>query len=152
MQRIDMRSLNAFGIQNKPASLGLKTHFLDLNCSVLSPSKCSFPSSPSILILTTSFTLPIPAALNGRCTGSKATGEWKSDGICIKTSTCRKYKGTAKDGACPHDPDDVKCCVTDECSGHPDGLLYHSRCEWTGDSICNDLGNWLDSEYFPRLC
>lgn len=82
----------------------------------------------SLLILTTSFPLPIFAALNGRCTGSKATGEWKSGGICIKTSTCRNYKGTTKNGACPYDPDDVKCCVTDECSGHPGGQLYHSRC------------------------
>ena len=72
MQRIDMRSLNAFGIQNKPASLGLKTHFLDLSCSVLSPSECSFPSPPPLLILTTSFPLPILAALNGRCTGQQS--------------------------------------------------------------------------------
>jgi len=102
-------------------------------------------------LLLTSLTLPLPtlAALNGHCTGSKATGEWKSDGICIKTSTCKKYKGTTKNGACPYDPDDVKCCLIDECSGHPDGLLYHSRCEWKGGSICDDFGNWLDGEFIP---
>lgn len=27
------------------------------------------------------------AAVNGRCTGSKATGLWGSDGICVSTST-----------------------------------------------------------------
>jgi len=88
------------------------------------------------------------AALNGRCTGSKATGDWKTKGICVRTSTCTAYKGTYKSGACPYDPDDVNCCLVDECSGHPDGLLYHSRCEWTGDSICSEgVGRWLDGEF-----
>lgn len=27
------------------------------------------------------------AAVNGPCTGSKATGLWGSDGICVSTST-----------------------------------------------------------------
>ncbi|KAK0610844.1 hypothetical protein B0T14DRAFT_398363, partial [Immersiella caudata] len=97
-------------------------------------------------LLITSLALPALATLNGRCTSSKATGDWKSAGICIKTSTCERYKGRTKTGACPHDPDDVKCCLIDECSGHPDGLLYHSHCEWTNDSICNELGRWLDNK------
>jgi len=90
------------------------------------------------------------AALNGRCTGSKATGDWKTKGICVRTSTCSKYKGgTYKSGACPYDPDDVKCCLVDECSGYPDGLLYHSGCEWVGDSICSEgIGRWLDGEFY----
>jgi hypothetical protein len=92
------------------------------------------------------------AALNGRCTGSKATGEWKESGICIKTSTCAKYKGKTKTGACPYDPDNVKCCIIDECSGSPEGLLNHSWCDWTGaNSICNDFGRWLDSEYYYSI-
>jgi len=106
---------------------------------------------PFTLFLAVFTLLPIStlASLNGHCTGSKATGQWKSDGICIKTSTCKKYKGSYTSGACPYDPDDVKCCVIDECSGYPDSLGYHSRCEWTNsDSICNSLGQWLNSKYF----
>ncbi|KAK0745686.1 hypothetical protein B0T18DRAFT_288977, partial [Schizothecium vesticola] len=83
--------------------------------------------------------LPILNALNGHCTGSKATGEWKKSGICIKTSTCNKYKGATKDGACPYDADNVKCCLINECSGYPDGLQYYSSCDWTDNSICNDI-------------
>jgi len=84
-----------------------------------------------------------------KCTGSKATGEWKDSSICIKTSTCERYKGKTKTGACPYDLDGVKCCIIDECSGSPEGLLNHSWCDWTGDSICNEFGRWLDSEYYP---
>ncbi|KAK1830574.1 hypothetical protein QBC39DRAFT_260550 [Podospora conica] len=93
--------------------------------------------------------LPLPslAALNGRCTGSKARGEWKSDGICIKTSTCSKYKGRTKTGACPYDDDDVKCCLIDKCEGSTDeeGLGPKSHCVWTSDSICHDFGMWFDN-------
>ena len=96
------------------------------------------------------FPLTSLAALNGRCTGSKATGLWKDEGICIKTSTCKKYKGSTKNGACPYDDDDVKCCLIDKCEGGSaeDGLGPKSHCDWTTTkgSICNDFGIWFDSE------
>lgn len=107
------------------------------------------PLTTTILLL---LPLPLPslAALNGRCTGSKATGQWKDDGICIKTSTCKKYKGSTKSGACPFDDDDVKCCLIDKCEGGPEeGLGPKSWCSWTTDkgSLCDDFGIWFDSEW-----
>jgi hypothetical protein len=93
--------------------------------------------------------LPSLAALNGRCTGSKAKGQYKEDGICITTSTCKKYKGTTTNGACPYDSDDVKCCIIDECNGRPEGLFDHSRCTWTADKD-NVCSRWLNSEYLIR--
>ncbi|KAK0613726.1 hypothetical protein B0T14DRAFT_569740 [Immersiella caudata] len=98
-------------------------------------------------IILLSFPFSTLAALNGRCTGSKATGQWKEEGICIKTSTCRRYKGRTTNGACPNDPDDVKCCLIDECNGQPDQLGWSSWCEWTSDknSICNTIGSYLNN-------
>jgi hypothetical protein len=103
---------------------------------------------PTLLLLLPVHTL---AALNGRCTGSKATGQWKEDGICIRTSTCKKYKGSTKTGACPYDDDDVKCCLIDECEGGSEaGLGPSSFCSWTTDkgSLCDEHGIWLNSECF----
>ncbi|KAK0654884.1 hypothetical protein B0T16DRAFT_395807 [Cercophora newfieldiana] len=99
-------------------------------------------------ILLLSLPLSALAAVNGRCTGSKATGRWKTDGICIKTSTCKRYKGSTTNGACPYDPDDVKCCLIDECNGQPDRLGWSSWCEWTSDknSICNTFGSYLNNK------
>lgn len=79
------------------------------------------------------------AALNGHCTGSAATGAWKDYGICVKTSTCNSFKGAYKSGACPNDPDDVKCCVVgigDNSGENPCGGV--SYCEWTSDT-CNGV-------------
>ncbi|KAJ9157997.1 hypothetical protein NKR19_g3719 [Coniochaeta hoffmannii] len=61
--------------------------------------------------LVTLFPLTALATLNGHCSGSAATGVWKDNGICIKTSTCNSYHGQYKSGACPNDDDDVKCCI-----------------------------------------
>lgn len=85
------------------------------------------------------FPLATVATLNGHCTGSAATGDWKEYGICIKTSTCNSYNGAYKSGACPNDPDDVKCCVIgmgDSVSVDPCGGT--SYCEWTSDT-CNGV-------------
>jgi len=106
---------------------------------------------PLILSLVTLTPLLTLAALNGRCTGSKATGQFKTQGICIKTSTCRRYSGTTKNGACPFDDDDVKCCIIDKCGPYPEGNLGgKSHCEWNTDkdSACNVFGIWYDGEYF----
>jgi hypothetical protein len=87
------------------------------------------------LHLVTIFPLAAMAALNGRCTGSKATGEWAEHGICIRTSTCSDYNGVYKTGACPNDPDNVKCCiigVDGSASTNPCG--QYSYCDWTSHS------------------
>lgn len=84
------------------------------------------------------------AALNGHCDKSIATGQFKTRGICIKTSTCKKYKGKTQTGACPWDPDDVKCCVIDSCGPDPDTYLGpYTQCDWTSNGC--PVGNWLKS-------
>ncbi|KAK4100210.1 hypothetical protein N658DRAFT_516888 [Parathielavia hyrcaniae] len=72
------------------------------------------------------------AALNGHCSGT-ATGVYKSQGICVKTSTCSSYGGSTINGGCPNDPADVKCCVMYECYGD------ESMCQWT-NTLCD--GPW----------
>jgi hypothetical protein len=85
--------------------------------------------------LLTILPLTAMATLNGHCSGAAATGVWKANGICIKTSTCDSYNGQYKSGACPNDADDVKCCIigyypneeTNPC-GNP------SVCDWTSNT------------------
>ncbi|KAK4183643.1 hypothetical protein QBC35DRAFT_92459 [Podospora australis] len=86
------------------------------------------------------------AAVNGRCTGSAATGNWGTHGICVTTGTCNSFAGAYKTGACPNDPDNVKCCVigvTPAAATNPCGGA--SWCTWTGNS-CG--GSWV-SNYCP---
>ena len=72
------------------------------------------------------------AAVNGRCSGSKAVGEYKDHGICISKSKCNSYKyGHYINNACPNDGDDIKCCVIDGCT---QGLGFTSWCDWTSHS------------------
>lgn len=71
------------------------------------------------------------AALNGRCTGDLATGAWRTDGICITTSNCSGRGGKTKNGACPSDPENVKCCIIDE-DKNPCGQW--SYCTWTSNT------------------
>jgi hypothetical protein len=85
------------------------------------------------------------AALNGRCTGSAATGTWGSHGICVSTSTCTSYGGEYKSGACPYDPDNVKCCVVGiapNAENNPCGRF--SMCQWTS-STCS--GSWVTGNF-----
>ncbi|KAH7375199.1 hypothetical protein B0T11DRAFT_269870 [Plectosphaerella cucumerina] len=70
------------------------------------------------------------AALNGRCTGDQATGLWKADGICLTTTTCSNRGGKTKDGACPNDGNNIKCCVINE-SRNPCGVS--SYCTWASN-------------------
>ncbi|KAH8903355.1 hypothetical protein BR93DRAFT_201309 [Coniochaeta sp. PMI_546] len=97
------------------------------------------------------FPLAALATLNGHCSGSAATGVWKDNGICIKTSTCNQYHGEYKSGACPNDPDDVKCCVigyAPNAETNPCGK--YSVCDWTAntcsgyrvDDKCPGLSNF----------
>jgi hypothetical protein len=88
----------------------------------------------SIYVLA-AFPLAAVAVLNGRCSGSEASGYWGSHGICVTTSTCAAYGGVYKSGACPNDPTNVKCCVVGEY--HPCGI--QSWCAWTSTS-CG--GTW----------
>ncbi|KAH6687777.1 hypothetical protein F5X68DRAFT_231324 [Plectosphaerella plurivora] len=71
------------------------------------------------------------AALNGRCTGDLATGLWKEDGICITTTNCANRGGKTKNGACPSDGDNIKCCIIDE-DRNPCGVS--SYCTWTSNT------------------
>lgn len=88
----------------------------------------------SLLIV---FPLAAQAALNGRCTGSQATGDWREHGICITTSTCASFGGYNKRGACPNDPDNVRCCIVgtaDDWANDPCGGNPGSWCDWTSNS------------------
>ncbi|KAH6669191.1 hypothetical protein F5X68DRAFT_265293 [Plectosphaerella plurivora] len=83
------------------------------------------------------------AALDGRCTGSQATGFWKESGICITTTNCSNRGGKTKNGACPSDPDNVKCCLigAEPSNANPCGLYSH--CSWRpGGSSCAG-GTWI---------
>ncbi|MBE3044639.1 hypothetical protein IMZ48_19180 [Candidatus Bathyarchaeota archaeon] len=63
---------------------------------------------PSYLILSI---LPLAhGVVNGRCSGSKATNLWHTDGICISTESCNSFGGKHISGACPDDPENIKCC------------------------------------------
>jgi hypothetical protein len=77
------------------------------------------------------------AALNGRCSGT-ATGAYRNQGICVKTSTCSSHGGSYISGGCPNDPADVKCCVIYECYGD------ESMCQWT-NTFCD--GPWRSGEF-----
>jgi hypothetical protein len=97
------------------------------------------------LYLIALFPLASMATLNGRCTGSKATGEWGDHGICIRTSTCDDNGGVYKTGACPNDPDNVKCCIigwAGSASTNPCGK--YSYCDWTS-STCP--GSWKTGKF-----
>jgi hypothetical protein len=98
-------------------------------------------------LLVLALPLGVLGALNGHCDKSIAKGEYKTRGICIRTTTCKKYKGTTQTGACPYDPDDVKCCKIDECDTIPDGLGGpFSGCDWTANG-CPTAGSWLKSKF-----
>lgn len=87
---------------------------------------------PSYLLLPL---LPLAhATVNGRCTGSKATGVWGNNGICISTSKCKSFGGTYISGACPSDPNDIKCCRVSSASGTGCAPSGYSWCDWTSDS------------------
>ncbi|KAH8820211.1 hypothetical protein F5884DRAFT_763226 [Xylogone sp. PMI_703] len=94
------------------------------------------------------FPLAALATVNGHCSGSAATGNWGTDGICVSTSTCTSYGGKYISGACPFDADNIKCCLVglgptvnyDPCGGV-------SFCDWTsGNTQCKADGGSLRSE------
>ncbi|KAK0667824.1 hypothetical protein QBC41DRAFT_227599 [Cercophora samala] len=100
-----------------------------------------------LLYILTAFPLTALAALNGRCTGSEATGEWGSKGICVRTSTCTGAGGAYKTGACPSDPADVKCCLVGRgpsISTNPCGAA--SWCDWTFNTCSGTrlTGKWCN--------
>jgi hypothetical protein len=84
------------------------------------------------------------AALNGRCTG-KVKGEDLTDGICIRTSTCKEYMKKSGynvryvDGGCPYDSSDIKCCLVESCNG------YLGDCQWTSEGC--DAGDWYSGTF-----
>lgn len=98
---------------------------------------------PLLLII---FPAAALATLNGRCTGTQATGFWKESGICITTSNCSSRGGKTKNGACPSDPDNVKCCLigVEPSDVNPCGLYSH--CSWTSNGSGCPGGTWNSGE------
>lgn len=87
---------------------------------------------PSYLLLPI---LPlVHAAINGHCSGSKAIGLWRSDGICISTGTCGKFGGKYISGACPNDPENIKCCRIEGGGSRGCWPSGYSYCDWTSDN------------------
>ncbi|KAJ3961840.1 hypothetical protein N0V92_001492 [Colletotrichum tropicale] len=69
------------------------------------------------------------AALNEPCYGSGGRA-----GVCVTTSSCSSSGGTTINGACPKDPDNVKCCTKASC-GSGGNCRFTSDC--AGDSVAN---------------
>ena len=69
-----------------------------------------YPTMHLIPFLLALFPLTAVAVLNGRCSGT-ATGLHKTQGICIKTTTCSQNGGVSISGGCPYDGADIKCCA-----------------------------------------
>lgn len=91
--------------------------------------------------------LPLTVVLatpNGRCTGDKATGYWKESGICITTGNCRNRGGKTKDGACPSDGDDIKCCLIGVQPSDVNPCGEYSHCTWTSNGCAG--GTWLSGK------
>ncbi|KAK4671955.1 hypothetical protein QC764_610210 [Podospora pseudoanserina] len=121
-------------------SRGLGNGYLRGRCALRSrhPSPISTPTFKSIstmqlLAILTTFPLTALAVVNGRCSGSAATGTWGQSGICISTGTCNSFGGVFKSGACPGDAADIRCCLiglegsTNKPCGAP-----RSYCDWDG--------------------
>lgn len=72
------------------------------------------------------FLLPLTtlAKLNGPCTGAA-----NKPGVCIKTSSCTSGGGTYISGACPNDPNDVKCCTKASCGSGGGTCKFADKCE-----------------------
>jgi hypothetical protein len=97
--------------------------------------------------LTISFFMLVPstiAALNGHCTDIDhlGPGSFLVDGICTYTSTCKQYGGSYATGACPGDPEDVKCCFVNTCA--PANGEWYSYCDWTANGCLN--GHFVNGE------
>lgn len=102
----------------------------------------------NLLPLLTLLPITALAALNGRCSGSEATGEWGDAGICIRTGTCASYGGVYKSGACPHDPEDVKCCLIGRGPSPINICGGDSWCDWVPDGC---PGAFLNGEWKTRF-
>ncbi|KAM0275744.1 hypothetical protein ACHAQH_007462 [Verticillium albo-atrum] len=89
--------------------------------------------------------LPVSAlaAVNGRCTGSKATGYWKDSGICISTTNCKNRGGVTKDDACPGDGDNIKCCLIGAGKSDVSPCGLYSHCTWTSEGCA---GQWYSGK------
>ncbi|KAI8216905.1 hypothetical protein K4K53_009713 [Colletotrichum sp. SAR 10_77] len=69
------------------------------------------------------------AAVNEPCYGSGGRA-----GVCVTTSSCSSSGGTTINGACPKDPDNVKCCTKASC-GSGGNCRFTSDC--AGTSVAN---------------
>ena len=78
------------------------------------------------------------AALNGRCNSDHPTG------ICLHTSKCNSLGGDFVSGACPNDPNDIKCCESIGCSAPRVG---DGSCDWI-DHRCIPRGRYIAGKQF----
>jgi hypothetical protein len=98
-------------------------------------------------ILFAAFPLAVLGALNGRCTGDKATGFWKQSGICISTTNCADRGGKTKNDACPHDGDGIKCCLIGVEPSDVNPCGAYSHCTWTSNGCAG--GTWYSGTFIP---
>lgn len=73
------------------------------------------------------------AALNGHCVGAGNQG-----GVCVSTGNCERDGGKHIVGACPNDPDDIRCCTKPTCGT----ATQKGVCKWTsscksGETLTN---------------
>lgn len=57
-------------------------------------------------------------------------------GVCLKTSDCSAKGGVSITGACPSDPENVRCCTKASCSNGSGG-----NCRWTSDCAGSTASN-----------
>lgn len=60
----------------------------------------------------------------------------ENPGVCVTTSACSSAGGVTISGACPSDPDNVKCCSKASCTNGSAG-----NCRWTSDCAGSSVAN-----------
>ena len=82
------------------------------------------------------------AAINEPCYGPSGRA-----GVCITTSDCSAAGGTSISGACPSDPDNVKCCSKPTC-----GTGGSGNCRWTSDCAGTSTANQCPGPSQMKCC
>ncbi|KAI6350974.1 hypothetical protein MCOR25_010237 [Pyricularia grisea] len=92
-----------------------------------------------LLMLLPLLATPVLGAIGSLCKANKVTG------TCQTTSWCKGRKGQQPvTGACPNDPDNVKCCIFPECEGDVGmGCFLESECyTYTHPGLCPGPSNY----------
>jgi len=79
-----------------------------------------------LLLLTLITTPAVLGKVNGKCSSG--------NGVCVSTASCTKAGGTYKNGLCPNDPADIKCCNKSKCvapNGKVGSCMFTSACKGT---------------------